>query len=209
MLSPRVGPIPSSGHPGLQQKPAPPTSITLTQQQLRPLLRQRRRPASLILEGYLGILRTITAVTTPAQAAIPTFFSGLLGSVRVYPRTTITIQSSGTSETFTNNSYTSVRIWDSFNNFVNYTNYTITPLDPNQYQAQPVSVGSYLGITLQPFRFDSGTSSTVVETSAVGFGTAPSIISDGFYLVGNNRGTITSFTTSASGDRVGRLIPGS
>ena len=46
------------------------------------------------------------------------------------------------------------------------------------------ATGNY--ITLRPFKFQSSDSSTVLETSAVQFGRAPSIISDGFYLVGNH-----------------------
>ncbi|MCU0709161.1 MAG: FG-GAP repeat protein, partial [Pirellula sp.] len=45
----------------------------------------------------------------------------------------------------------------------------------------------YQGVQLRPYRFDSGNGGrTVVDTSAVQFGVAPSIISDGVYVVGNN-----------------------
>jgi hypothetical protein len=48
------------------------------------------------------------------------------------------------------------------------------------------NAGNYQGVALKPYTFDSSAKQTKVDTTAVGFGTAPSIISDGFYLVGNN-----------------------
>src|SRR5205085_2829029 len=45
---------------------------------------------------------------------------------------------------------------------------------------------AYQNIKFQPFKYDSSNGGrTCIDKSAVGFGIAPSIISDGFYLVGS------------------------
>ena len=54
------------------------------------------------------------------------------------------------------------------------------------------STGTSLGVSFAPYKFQSSNSSMVLENAAVGFGTAPSIISDGFYVVGNNSSILST-----------------
>jgi hypothetical protein len=54
-----------------------------------------------------------------------------------------------------------------------------------------MSIFASAGPVLEPYRFNSSTNQSVVDTGTIGFGTAPSIISDGLYVVGNNASTLS------------------